>query len=280
MKAIQRFGQQPKYLLVAEAVAFVILLGVLDQLTGREFSLSLFYLIPILLVTHFVGKWAGIMLSFASAVTWLLADLMGGPAHSHSVIPYWNAVVRLCYFLGFIYLLSLKVALRFAQDEAVTDVLTTVLNRRGFYQGLRLEIERARRNGEPLTIVCIDLDGFKNINDRFGHDSGDLVLREVASTLRENLRVTDWVARLGGDEFALLLPGLADDPAATFLLKIQALLRETMKQRNWSVTFSIGSVTFVSPPSSVEAMLKKADEMMYRVKHDGKDGLRHEVVSE
>ena len=141
-------------------------------------------------------------------------------------------MVRLCYFLGFIYLLSLKVALRFAQDEAVTDLLTTVLNRRGFYQGIRLEIERARRNGEPLTIVCIDLDGFKNINDRFGHDSGDLVLREVASTLRENLRVTDWVARLGGDEFALLLPGLADDSAATFLQKMQALLREAMEQRN------------------------------------------------
>ena len=83
MKAIQRFGQQSKFLLVAEAVAFVVLLGVLDHLTGREFSFSLFYLIPILLVTHFVGKWAGIMLSFASAFTWLLADLMEAlPTHT------------------------------------------------------------------------------------------------------------------------------------------------------------------------------------------------------
>jgi diguanylate cyclase (GGDEF)-like protein len=139
------------------------------------------------------------------------------------------------------------------------------------------ELKRAGRYGRPLTAVYIDLDNFKNVNDAFGHEVGNSLLRIVAATLAANVRSSDVVARLGGDEFAIVLAETNVSSAKAYLKKAQGQLLEVMKDNNWNVTFSIGAVTFTHPPKSVDDMVKQADDLMYSAKRQGRNNLLHQV---
>lgn len=167
----------------------------------------------------------------------------------------------------------LSQALEREKDDARLDFLTRIANRRAFYEIASTEAARARRYQRPLTLIYIDLDNFKTVNDTLGHDVGDELLIEVAATLRSNLRTTDTVARLGGDEFALLLPETDQGAALLVINKVQEVLLESMRRRNWPVTFSIGLASFPVPPESVEEMVKQADAIMYSVKLKGKNSI-------
>jgi diguanylate cyclase (GGDEF)-like protein/PAS domain S-box-containing protein len=164
-------------------------------------------------------------------------------------------------------------ALEREKDDARLDFLTKIANRRAFYEiGLK-EAARARRYRRPLTLIYIDLDNFKSVNDTRGHSVGDQLLIEVAVTIRNSVRTTDVAARMGGDEFALLLPETDNDAAIVVTRKLQEALLESMRRNRWPVTFSIGVVSFAVPPESVEEMVKKADEVMYSVKLKGKNSI-------
>jgi diguanylate cyclase (GGDEF)-like protein len=140
-----------------------------------------------------------------------------------------------------------------------------------------MEINRARRYDRPFTLVCIDLDNFKTVNDSFGHSTGDMILRLVARTIQENIRVTDTVARLGGDEFAVLLPETGRNVAETILRKVRKINLDIMQMHGWPVTLSIGVVTFKSPPCTVDETLRISDQLMYAAKNNGKDSIRYDV---
>jgi len=105
-------------------------------------------------------------------------------------------------------------ASRRLEREADADPLTGLANHRAFHDRLRTEVERAQRYGRPLSLACLDVDGFKDVNDQFGHQAGDKVLREVAARLTTVARSADLVARIGGDEFAILLPETTAEAAA------------------------------------------------------------------
>jgi diguanylate cyclase (GGDEF)-like protein len=126
-------------------------------------------------------------------------------------------------------------------------------------------------------VVCIDLDNFKIVNDCFGHSTGDILLRLVAHTIQQNIRVTDTVARLGGDEFAILLPETGRNVAEAILQKVQKINLEIMRRHGWPVTLSIGVVTFTSPPSTVDETLRISDQLMYSAKNNGKNSIQYEV---
>jgi diguanylate cyclase (GGDEF)-like protein len=150
------------------------------------------------------------------------------------------------------------------------DPLTGIPNRRSFFERLEIEKSRAKRYDHPLTLAYIDLDNFKQVNDRFGHSTGDNLLSLVAHVIREGLRSTDSVARLGGDEFAVLLSETNSAAATSAADKLRSSLNAAMKQHNWSVTFSIGVVTFQPPPESVQEMITAADRAMYAEKKAGR----------
>ena len=137
------------------------------------------------------------------------------------------------------------------------------------------EIDRLQRYQHPLTLAYIDLDNFKTVNDQLGHVTGDQVLRAVVSSVKKNIRRTDIVARLGGDEFALLLPETNQESARVVLSKVQDGLLEEMRINNWPVTVSIGVLTCRVAPPSTDALVSMADELMYSVKHDGKNGIKY-----
>lgn len=165
---------------------------------------------------------------------------------------------------------------KFAEREATlarTDHLTGIANARQFYSVLQNELDRLRRYGTPFTLAYIDLDNFKTVNDQQGHSAGDEVLRCVANLLSDNIRKTDCIARLGGDEFVMLLLETSPSSAQTSVSKIQANLLEEMRARNWGVTFSIGIITCIDAPNSIQDVIKLADELMYQAKQQGKDAI-------
>jgi diguanylate cyclase (GGDEF)-like protein len=214
-------------------------------------------------------------LSLLSALTLVGVQMAGGVEYSHSIFYLLNTLVRTVIYLILTHLVDkLKMTQKKEKLAARTDFVTGTANRRYFYELLETEIERIRRYPHPITVVYMDMDNFKRVNDLFGHKMGDEVLRLIASELKSKLRKTDIIARLGGDEFALLLPSARLPEADVVISKMRTNLAEEMRQRNWPVTFSIGVVVCLAPPHSAEQIIDKADELMYEVKNSTKNNVR------
>jgi diguanylate cyclase (GGDEF)-like protein len=278
LKIPKRLRELSKPLGVAAAVFAVAFLGVTDYLTGSELSFSIFYLLPISVTTLVAGGGAGLAISILSAGVWMVADLTAGAAYSHPLIPYWNATVRLGYFCMHTLLLTfLATLIERMRDLGLRDPLTGAANWRYFQEIAQRELAVHRREKRPITMAYADLDNFKAINDTLGHDAGDEVLRTTAEVIQAQIRPADTLARVGGDEFALLFPQ-ADPPGAQVVLqRVKAALAETFASNKWPVSASVGAVTFLALPSTVEALVKRADDLMYRVKRDGKNAVLHET---
>ena len=251
------------------------LLGIIDYVTGNEITFSLFYLAPIVAVTWTVNQHAGLVMSLLSGITLLGAEIAAGQTYSSPLIYLLNTVIRTVFYTIITYLVAeLHQARREEQLAARTDFVTGAANARYFHELLQMEINRIHRYPHPITVVYIDIDNFKLVNDLYGHKIGDEVLRSIVSELKSQLRRTDIVARVGGDEFALLLPSTQQPDAKIVISKVYANLVEAMKQRNWPVTFSMGAVTCMSPPHSAEQLINMADELMYDVKNSTKNDVR------
>ena len=251
------------------------LLGLLDYATGNELNISLFYLVPIVLVTWIVDRKTGLFLSFISGLTLLSADIATGQTYTHPIFYLLNTLVRTLFYVVVVYLVTeLQKSRREEQLAARTDYTTGAVNARYFNELLQMEISRIRRYPHPITLVYVDVDNFKLVNDLFGHKIGDDVLRCIAAELKSQLRVTDTVARLGGDEFVMLLPSTRQPEARLVVSKVYSHLIEQMRQRSWPVTFSMGAVTCEFSPYSAEQLVNMADELMYEVKNSTKNAIR------
>ncbi len=254
--------------------ALIGVVGLIDFLTGYEIASSLFYLIPIALVTWFAGTRLGVAASIASALAWYIADITSGQVYPTLAIHYWNTSIRISFFFIVLALLAaLKTALRHAEELSRIDYLTGALNGRFFLDLAQREIDRSRRYKHHFTVAYIDLDNFKMVNDQFGHNTGDEVLRVMVGTAKKQLRSTDIIARLGGDEFALLLPETGQEGARIVISKIQHSLLDKMQKNGWPVTFSIGVLTCIEMPSTSDELIKMADVLMYSVKNNGKNAI-------
>lgn len=251
------------------------LIGAVDYLTGNEINVSLFYLAPVVMVTWWVSQGAGLLMSLFSALAWLVAEYAIGLRYSASSLYFWNTLIRGGFFVVVTYLVAeLHKLRREEQVAARTDFVSGAVNGRYFHELLQMEIERIRRYPHPITVVYIDVDNFKLVNDLYGHTTGDEVLRCIADALKSHLRSTDTIARVGGDEFALLLPSAHQSEARVVLSKLRTHLDEKMNEINAPVTFSMGALTCVTPPHSAEQLINLADELMYEVKNSTKNDVR------
>ena len=163
------------------------------------------------------------------------------------------------------------------------DTLTGLLNRRGLDRQLGQALTHARRHRVPTALLLMDLDGFKLVNDRFGHLEGDRVLRGVVQGLRERLRAGDTVARLGGDEFAVILPfatPAAGEAIARQLLAVVRSAAAEVTHGELAVTASIGVVALGQPGQDLVTAIVAADEAMYAVKRGGGEGVRIAVPAD
>lgn len=164
--------------------------------------------------------------------------------------------------------LAIENALIFRQveDSATTDYLSGLPNARSLFLRLDSEVARCKRNREPLCVVVCDLDGFKQINDRFGHLEGNKVLRLVADALRNRCREYDYVARMGGDEFVLLLPGSDRTSIQHRIAEIRQLAIEADMPAASGFSMSIGEAYYPEDGSDAEELLAEADKRMYKAK--------------
>ena len=263
----------------ALAMLAVIAIGWVDLITGPEFGLSLFLAVPVFMAADRAGPALGAIVAAAGVAAWVAAHVLAVPAVERAEIVVWNACVRAAFF-GVLVALA-RMRRRFLKEHvaASTDPLTSMPNRRALNDVFVRERARALRSKRPLTIAYIDCDDFKAINDRFGHATGNELLRTVAATLASSVRAVDLAARIGGDEFAVILVDADANHAREVLDRVQAALRAAMARRGWSVTFSIGALTSAEPPDTAEDALAAADRLMYRAKETGKDALIHESVS-
>ena len=168
--------------------------------------------------------------------------------------------------------------LRRAEALSVTDDLTSLYNSRYLNQVLRRESKRASRSGRPLSLLFMDLDGFKSVNDRYGHLCGSRALVEAASVIRGCARETDVAARFGGDEFALVLPDTGSEGAVAVAERVRERIAAhafltASDGLNVRLTASVGVATLPDVAASADELIKAADTAMYRVKDTGKNGV-------
>ena len=161
-------------------------------------------------------------------------------------------------------------------ELSVTDPLTGLYNRRYLDSQVEVMVDSAANRGKPLSILMLDVDYFKAVNDTYGHEAGDRVLRELANRIRRNIRNVDLGFRVGGEEFVIVLP----DTEAEVAMKVAERLRKAVSSRAFPlndgkgalpVTISAGIVSFSSPGDTLEALLKRADEALYKAKREGRN---------
>lgn len=160
------------------------------------------------------------------------------------------------------------------QEQAIRDPLTGVFNRRYFTEALESETARAARENTSFSLIILDVDHFKKVNDTFGHKCGDLILKSLASFLLENTRRSDIVCRFGGEEFVILMPDAAMDDArdrAELFRKNFEALSPSCEEKPIKTTFSAGVASFPLHADSGEALLVAADVALYRSKAEGRN---------
>jgi len=278
---ISSLGRQPKWLLVSIGLIALMFVGVGDWFASSSLlEFSVFFVLPVSYSAWFLDRRAALLTSLVSTAI-IMANSLNSPIHAmNGRVAYWNGLVWLVFFALVTFLIADLKALHVRERElARVDDLTKVGTRVAFYEFTAAEMSRARRSNSPMTLAYVDLDSFKEVNDRHGHATGDKVLVTVAQIMQKSIRDTDFVARLGGDEFALVLPNTSRGAAQKVLEELLAILSQSMRQHRWPVTFSIGGVTFLVPPENIDEMIKRADEVMYSVKQSGKNHLRQEEVA-
>jgi diguanylate cyclase (GGDEF)-like protein len=266
--------------LITAAIALIGVVGILDVITGPDISINVGYLIPVF-VAAASGRQASLIISVIGALTWTVIE---AETHSHpfssELVPLWNVAARFAvlYMVGTL-VTTLTGKLARERGLSRTDPLTGLPNARAFDEATAQEIARMRTTGGVLTAAYVDVDDFKKVNDTYGHAGGDEVLILAGRTMTGALRSTDVVARLGGDEFALLIPGSGVEDARMRLHAVHEALAAATGSHRQAVGFSIGAVTFTSPPTSRQELLARADAVMYAVKQDGKNTVRVEAAA-
>lgn len=237
---------------------------------------------PLLVIFSRIGLWASVTLLVllsvlaAQIVFFILAMVTGVPYTGTSIlittlIPVFVASPFIYVFLRL--LLTLDQTRQDLETLSQIDALTGICNRRHFLELGDLEVTKARRYRLPLSVLVLDLDHFKRINDSFGHHAGDIVLAEIVNLCRDELRDTDIMGRIGGEEFAVLLPMTPEKNAAVVADKLCRVIAShviTTRRERMHMTASIG-VAALGDTDSLMTMLKAADRNLYVARSSGRN---------
>jgi diguanylate cyclase (GGDEF)-like protein len=260
---------------LAAGGALIAAMAAIQPRLYHDLPIPVLYVVPVVLVAWVGGAGLGIVAALAAATARAVADHMAGTTFSHPSVPWWNLGIGALLYSVLAYLLArLHTSLIFERELARTDPITGLGNRRFFEQVAAVELNRSRRYGRPFALAYLDVDRFKQYNDRHGHAAGDRLLREIAALLVQALRDSDVVARLGGDEFAVILPETPADGAAIAMQKAHERLVDELSSHG--ISFSIGVITCEQGTATLPLLLDAADRVMYAVKATGRGKVRAE----
>jgi len=277
---LDRLKSWPLWMAIFAALFVAAIVGAVDYAVGDAFDLSLLYVPIIAIVCWVVNLRAAVMFAVLCSLIWLIDDWIVSGNALHGAEVYWESGVRFLLFVAFAVVLThLQTALQRESALARSDPLTGLANVASFVEEAERATQHSRRGQTPITVIFLDCDHFKEVNDRFGHPQGDALLKDVADCIRSSLRREDVAARMGGDEFAILCPGMDETLARQIAERVKGDLDTKMQSGNWPVTFSIGVATFPIAPPSVADLIRESDNLMYDVKHATRDGVRFKTVS-
>jgi diguanylate cyclase (GGDEF)-like protein len=197
-----------------------------------------------------------------------------------SNIFFTQAILLIIFFISVMWSIEYLLGWYFIENKnALIDELTEIYNRKGLNDSLKKEITRAKRSKHPISIAMIDIDYFKNYNDKTGHLRGDWLLKAISKILKINIREMDIVGRYGGEEFLLILPETGHDHGVIVCERIRRLIERTRFpsmnfQPGNKVTISIGLATFNKNFDEVD-MIHKADSLLYAAKQDNRNNIKH-----
>jgi len=280
IKTIIEFpGKLPKPFLTLFGFLLVLAIGVLDTLSSYDISISVLYLLPIILIAWYEGGFSAALTSIYSAITWATSDLVSGHIYSHMTVRIWNTLMVLGMFLIVAYsITTVKKLFIKEREHADTDDLTGLANIKFFYEQARIEISRSSIYKRPLTLAYIDIDNLRHINDTLGHIAGDYLLHEAAQVIRSTLRPTDIISRLGGAKFAVLMPETNNENAMVIMNKVQEHLLDVVKKNGWLVTFSTGVVTCDGPTYTLDELIAKAEALMNAARETGGNVVKSKIL--
>jgi len=250
-----------------------ILIGILDLVTPDEFVLSFFYLLPIAFTTWFAGRRGGILVSIFSTCflsrNYVKLSFAAGA---------WNILSVLGIFL-IVTAMQARIheLLAIESNLSRTDPLTGAINKRAFSELVGYEMVRLQRESKPFSLVYLDIDDFKKVNDQYGHAEGDAVLKAVVTCLVGNLRKTDVVARMGGDEFTIFYPEIDQQGAKVATQRMLTFLRKLSASNGWPTSISMGVVTNRNSECKLDDVVTMADRLMYQVKSTGKNNVEYSL---
>jgi diguanylate cyclase (GGDEF)-like protein len=279
-----RLRRLPRPLLLALGLAGVTLLAVLDVAGHHSLPLETFYVAPVLAVGWLTGSTGyGLVVAVAAALVrpaeaLFLAALPGVPAPHPALLVAGAAAQVLLYLVLLALLTSLRGYLERREAEALRDALTGIANRRAFVAVAAAELERSRRYRHQLSLIYLDVDDFKAVNDCLGHGEGNRLLLRLTAVLAATLRSSDTAARLGGDEFAVLMPETGSRAARQLAERLMAALSAERASDGAPLSCSCGLITFRAAPASVAALIEAGDRLMYEAKAGGKNQLRRAVL--
>lgn len=222
------------------------------------------YLLPIWLAVRIDGRRCGFAMVAVTTAVMFDEDLFGG-LRMGTTQAVTDACFRALSFSGVMWIIS-GVETRLARTEtlALHDPLTGVFNRRALVDFWQAKISNTQPNS--CVVVMIDCDGFKSLNDRFGHEAGDRVLRILGNILESETRSADLVARVGGDEFVIVLKDTGPMEARRILFRIESAFETRVKDSGYKCSLSVGYAPVESAGDSIDDILKQADRAMYEQK--------------
>jgi diguanylate cyclase (GGDEF)-like protein len=263
-----------KTLITIIGVALSIVIFYVDYIIlGPEVTFTLLYLFPIVAVAWVSGFRPGVFVATLSIIEWGYIKFHNFQSPEISLFML-NIISKFVVFIFVIFIITqLKARIKKEKLFATHDHLTGVLNRKGFYEILEIEVYRAKRNRTSLGLAYCDIDNFKEVNDSLGHDAGDDVLIQFSKMVTSEIRKTDIFARIGGDEFVILFQDIDLRESKSIVRKIMNEFAKISERKEWPTTLSIGIGVFRSRHLDIKKMMTATDTLMYNVKKGTKNGV-------
>ncbi len=256
-------------LLITSEVMLITLLNY--KMADTHYSFDVLYCLPVVQAAHLNAIHAlrqsdsnlPVFIGILIAITWSLSEALIFMPNFPLGAFILNVFTR---SVTFTVIGRVVTKLWLERDYARKDVLTSLANRLEFFEKLETEQLRSERSGKAYSLLFVDVDHFKLLNDTLGHRIGDIALKTISNILQDNSRKPDTLARIGGDEFAILFPETDQQACVGLINRIQSAATKEFQKRGWQISLSIGQVTEVGNARSPDELLHDADTRMYAVK--------------